>query len=117
MGDGDETASKVLKCYVSTFNFHGLGFDDALRKFLSAFRLPGEAQRIERIMDAFSAQFFANNPGEILLGTGSTKYHCIALHPAAAAAAIHVHCTTKAVLHSYACLSWESRVGWCRFTK
>jgi brefeldin A-inhibited guanine nucleotide-exchange protein len=38
VGDGDEMCSKVLKCYVSTFNFHGLGFDDALRKFLSAFR-------------------------------------------------------------------------------
>jgi Sec7-like guanine-nucleotide exchange factor len=25
-------------------------------------RLPGEAQKIERIMDAFSAQFYANNP-------------------------------------------------------
>eukprot|EP00802_Teleaulax_amphioxeia_P005529 Tamp_05533.p1 GENE.Tamp_05533~~Tamp_05533.p1 ORF type:complete len:913 (-),score=204.14 Tamp_05533:161-2899(-) len=62
VGDGDEMCSKVLTCYVSTFNFKGLGFDDALRKFLSAFRLPGEAQRIERIMDAFSAQFYANNP-------------------------------------------------------
>jgi Sec7-like guanine-nucleotide exchange factor len=64
MGDGDETASKVLKCYVSTFRFHGLGFDDALRKFLSAFRLPGEAQKIERIMETFSAQFYDNNPGK-----------------------------------------------------
>jgi len=62
VGDGDEMCSQVLKCLVSTFNFRGLGFDDALRKFLSAFRLPGEAQKIERIMDAFSAQFYGNNP-------------------------------------------------------
>eukprot|EP00961_Rhodomonas_salina_P130273 1754163-Rhodomonas_salina.1 len=34
----------------------GLGFDDGLRKFLSAFRLPGEAQKIERIMNIFAAQ-------------------------------------------------------------
>ena len=47
---------------VATFELTGLGFDDALRKFLSAFRLPGEAQKIERIMDAFSSQYYANNP-------------------------------------------------------
>ena len=68
MGDGDEMAAEVLKCYVSTFSFHGLGFDDALRKFLSAFRLPGEAQKIERIMETFSAQFNANNPGKFSVG-------------------------------------------------
>jgi hypothetical protein len=62
VGDGDELCSQVLKCYVSSFDFQGLGFDDALRKFLSAFRLPGEAQKIERIMDAFAAQFYSNNP-------------------------------------------------------
>jgi Sec7-like guanine-nucleotide exchange factor len=49
VGDGDELCSQVLKCYVSSFDFQGLGFDDALRKFLSAFRLPGEAQKIERM--------------------------------------------------------------------
>ena len=73
----DELCGKVLHHYVGTFNFTGLGFDDALRKFLSAFRLPGrstllklhadqglagEAQKIERIMDAFAAQFHRNNP-------------------------------------------------------
>ena len=62
LGDGDELCSKVLICYVATFSFHGLGLDDALRKFLSVFRLPGEAQKIERIVEAFSGQFYANNP-------------------------------------------------------
>ena len=56
VGDGDPFCKKVLTCYVGTFNLVGLGFDDALRKFLSAFRLPGEAQKIERIMDSFSSQ-------------------------------------------------------------
>ena len=62
VGDGDGMCASVLKHYVSTFNFVGLGFDDALRKFLSAFRLPGEAQKIERIMECFAAQFYAHNP-------------------------------------------------------
>lgn len=41
---------------MSNFNLVGLGFDDALRKFLAAFRLPGEAQKIDRIMHAYAEQ-------------------------------------------------------------
>jgi len=52
----DEFCSKVLGVYVSGFDLVGLGFDDALRKFLAAFRLPGEAQKIDRIMHAFASQ-------------------------------------------------------------
>ncbi|KAJ1469441.1 Sec7 domain-containing protein [Baffinella frigidus] len=62
VGDGDPFCKQVLTSYVGTFNFVGLGFDDSLRKFLSAFRLPGEAQKIERIMFSFSAQYFSHNP-------------------------------------------------------
>ena len=38
------------------------GFDDALRKFLLTFKLPGEAQKIDRFMGAFAKQYHANNP-------------------------------------------------------
>jgi uncharacterized membrane protein YgcG len=37
--------------------------DDALRKFLEGFRLPGEAQQIDRILEKFSIKFHAACPG------------------------------------------------------
>ena len=39
-------ALKVLHEYVSLLDFSGLQFDDAIRFFLSGFRLPGEAQKV-----------------------------------------------------------------------
>lgn len=52
----DEFCQSVLSKFVSDFDLGGLGFDDALRKFLAAFRLPGEAQKIDRIMHAYKNQ-------------------------------------------------------------
>jgi hypothetical protein len=37
---------RVLHHYVDLMNFDGLMFDDAIRLFLSGFRLPGEAQKV-----------------------------------------------------------------------
>lgn len=38
-------------------------FDIALRTFLAVFRLPGEAQKIDRIVMAFANQYVLDNPG------------------------------------------------------
>jgi brefeldin A-resistance guanine nucleotide exchange factor 1 len=43
--------AEVLSEYVNTFDFsaaHGSSFDNSLRTFLGFFRLPGEAQCIDR---------------------------------------------------------------------
>ena len=34
----------------------------AMRNFLSSFRLPGEAQKIDRIMERFAIHFCEQNP-------------------------------------------------------
>lgn len=47
----------VLKYYLQELDFFGIQIDLALRKFLSTFRLPGEAQKIERIVDCFSQRY------------------------------------------------------------
>ncbi|XP_038061907.1 IQ motif and SEC7 domain-containing protein 1-like isoform X2 [Patiria miniata] len=47
----------VLECYVDEMNFRDLCIDEALRKFQTAFRLPGEAQKIERLMEAFAQRY------------------------------------------------------------
>ena len=48
----------MLKEFCTSFSFAGTQFDTALRTFLLAFRLPGEAQCIDRLMEAFSAELF-----------------------------------------------------------
>jgi hypothetical protein len=53
----------VLREFVKLFHFASLGFDDAMRLFLSAFRLPGEAQAIDRVMEAYAREYCRCNPG------------------------------------------------------
>ena len=40
-----------------------MSFEDAIRQFLESFKLPGEAQKIIRILEAWSRQFYAQEPG------------------------------------------------------
>ena len=51
LGDPGDFNLKVLDEFVNTFNFQGTPFIDALRSFLESFRLPGEAQKISRILE------------------------------------------------------------------
>jgi len=43
-------ALKVLRAYGEELDFKGMEFDEAIRYYLSGFRLPGEAQKIDRII-------------------------------------------------------------------
>lgn len=52
---------RILHHYVDELDFMGLPFDDAIRLFLSGFRLPGEAQKIDRIMEKFAERFTRQN--------------------------------------------------------
>ncbi|XP_065178099.1 IQ motif and SEC7 domain-containing protein 2-like isoform X2 [Sycon ciliatum] len=52
----------VLLDFVNQFNLQSEAFTMALRKFLSTFRLPGEAQKIERILQVFANRFAECNP-------------------------------------------------------
>lgn len=42
--------------------FAGLNFDVGLRLFLDSFRLPGEAQKIDRIVESFGKHFYKQRP-------------------------------------------------------
>jgi hypothetical protein len=50
--------SEVLDEFASLFDFDGMSFSDALRSFLSRFRLPGEAQCIDRLMESFANRLY-----------------------------------------------------------
>ncbi|EUR62879.1 hypothetical protein PFBG_05484 [Plasmodium falciparum 7G8] len=52
----------LLKRYVRLFDFCNLSLLSSLRLFLRCFKLPGEAQLIERILEHFSLCFFYSNP-------------------------------------------------------
>jgi brefeldin A-inhibited guanine nucleotide-exchange protein len=51
----------VLHEYVEAMDFQGMVFDMAIRHFLSGFRLPGEAQKIDRIMEKFAERYYLQN--------------------------------------------------------
>jgi len=53
---------KVLHEYVQQMDFCGLVFDNAIRFYLSGFRLPGEAQKIDRILEKFAERYSEQNP-------------------------------------------------------
>jgi len=52
---------KVLQAYVNQLDFADLPFDHAIRLFLSGFRLPGEAQKIDRLMESFAERYYLQN--------------------------------------------------------
>ncbi|KAJ1816410.1 GDP/GTP exchange factor for ARF, partial [Coemansia sp. RSA 2598] len=56
---------EVLQAYVSQFDYGGKRLDEALRALLGAFRLPGESQQIERIMEAFATAYAASGHPDI----------------------------------------------------
>ncbi|KAL3103638.1 hypothetical protein niasHS_000274 [Heterodera schachtii] len=62
LGDGDEFNQRVMYSYVDNFDFTGVSIVQALRTLLSKFRLPGEAQKIDRIMEKFASRYCACNP-------------------------------------------------------
>ncbi|XP_067613114.1 IQ motif and SEC7 domain-containing protein 1 isoform X2 [Eurosta solidaginis] len=47
----------VLSCFALELDLSGMQVDVALRKFQAYFRMPGEAQKIERLMEVFSQRF------------------------------------------------------------
>ncbi|PKA52423.1 Brefeldin A-inhibited guanine nucleotide-exchange protein 5 [Apostasia shenzhenica] len=62
LGQHDGFPLAVMHAYVDSMNFLGLKFDAAIREFLKGFRLPGEAQKIDRIMEKFAERYCADNP-------------------------------------------------------
>ena len=63
LGDPDKFYLSVLNCFVHLFDFTGMSFDHAIRLYLESFFLPGEAQKIGRILEAFSKRYYDQCPG------------------------------------------------------
>ncbi|KZT57923.1 hypothetical protein CALCODRAFT_517135 [Calocera cornea HHB12733] len=61
LGEGDEENVATMHAFVDMLDFTNLPFVDALRLFLQSFRLPGEAQKIDRFMLKFAERYIAGN--------------------------------------------------------
>ena len=83
---------QILHAYVAAeSSFSGLPLDAALRRLLARFRLPGEAQQIDRVVEAFAARYCADCPGAFpapdaayLLAFAVVMLNTDAHHPAGA---------------------------------
>jgi len=62
LGEPDDFNTQVLQAYTETFDFTGMKFINALRYFLSEFRLAPESEKVQRVVEAFSKRYYANNP-------------------------------------------------------
>ena len=51
----------VFRCFSAELDLAGMQIDVALRKFQTYFRMPGEAQKIERLMEVFSQRYCSCN--------------------------------------------------------
>ncbi|KAL7825963.1 hypothetical protein SRHO_G00337010 [Serrasalmus rhombeus] len=57
LGEREEMHLQILKAFVELHEFSDLNLVQALRQFLWSFRLPGEAQKIDRMMEAFATRY------------------------------------------------------------
>ncbi|OIW32278.1 hypothetical protein CONLIGDRAFT_264713 [Coniochaeta ligniaria NRRL 30616] len=62
LGEGDERNIETMHAFVDFLDFTKMRFVDALRQFLQSFRLPGEAQKIDRFMLKFANRYVTGNP-------------------------------------------------------
>lgn len=61
-GGDDDFSLQVLEMYLESLNLKDLTVLESLKYYLSLFELPGESQKVERILEAFAKQYTKDNP-------------------------------------------------------
>lgn len=74
LGDPDPINKEAMCAYVDQMDFHDRDFVPALRMFLEGFRLPGEAQKIDRLMEKFASRYCECNANLGLFASADTAY-------------------------------------------
>uniref|UniRef100_A0A8C5APV1 SEC7 domain-containing protein n=1 Tax=Gadus morhua TaxID=8049 RepID=A0A8C5APV1_GADMO len=74
LGENIKFNKEVMYRYVDQLDFCGGDFVSALRAFLQGFRLPGEAQKIDRLMEKFAARYLECNQGQTMFASADTAY-------------------------------------------
>ena len=74
LGENEAFHKEVMYAYIDQLDFTGMQFVPALRKFLEGFRLPGEAQKIDRLMEKFAERYLNCNPGNGIFASADAAY-------------------------------------------
>ena len=62
LGEYKDLNLQVLYEFIDLHDFKGIDLVEALRTFLSSFRIPGEGQKIDRFMEKFAEKYCRDNP-------------------------------------------------------
>ncbi|KAL3134912.1 hypothetical protein ABBQ32_007876 [Trebouxia sp. C0010 RCD-2024] len=62
LGHHDELEVSVMHAFIDEGDYSNMTIDKALRMMLKDFKLPGEAQKIDRIMERFAERYCKDNP-------------------------------------------------------
>lgn len=65
LGEGTTYTNEVMYEFVNQFNFSGYKLIDAIRMFLQEFRLPGESQKVDRILMKFAETYYRSHTNGI----------------------------------------------------
>lgn len=71
--DSDADNVATMHAFVDMLDFTDMRFTDALRMYLQTFRLPGEAQKIDRFMLKYAERYMDGNP-EAAFANADTAY-------------------------------------------
>ncbi|KAF1771775.1 hypothetical protein GCK72_003603 [Caenorhabditis remanei] len=74
LGDSDEFNNSVMHAYIDFLDFSSIDILAALRLFLEKFRLPGEAQKIDRLMLKFASRYLDCNPRQGIFASADAAY-------------------------------------------
>ncbi|XP_061181615.1 brefeldin A-inhibited guanine nucleotide-exchange protein 1-like isoform X3 [Saccostrea echinata] len=74
LGENEKFNKEVMYAYVDQLRFQEMDFVSALRRFLEGFRLPGEAQKIDRLMEKFASRYCVCNSNTDLFASADTAY-------------------------------------------
>jgi Sec7-like guanine-nucleotide exchange factor len=100
----DHSPIAMLSEYAQLFNFVGLEIDLALRVYLGAFRLPGEGQKVSRIMEAFAKKYYEDTVETGHFGDSDAVYY---LSMAITMLTTSIHNPSVAVADKLTLQSWK----------
>ncbi|CAF3269094.1 unnamed protein product [Rotaria socialis] len=74
LGEEDKRHKQIMYAYIDQMDFIQMDFLTALRRFLAGFRLPGEAQKIDRLMEKFAGRFCECNSNLQIFASADAAY-------------------------------------------
>ncbi|KAI8773979.1 brefeldin A-inhibited guanine nucleotide-exchange protein 1-like isoform X1 [Biomphalaria glabrata] len=74
LGENEKLHKEVMYAYIDQMDFSSMDIVSAMRKFLEGFRLPGESQKIDRLMEKFASRYFECNQGLEIFASADTAY-------------------------------------------